>query len=54
MLGARVLNRNDIFQLGLDILEGCWHTYNVTPVGVGPERTPNSIHHLMLSLEMEK
>ena len=39
MLGARVLKRNDIFQFGLDILEGCWHSYNVTPTGISAERT---------------
>src|SRR5438046_5375020 len=39
MLGARALKRDDIFQFGLDILEGCWHSYNVTPTGISPERT---------------
>ena len=39
LLGARALERDDIFQFGLDILEGCWHTYNVTPTGIGPEGT---------------
>lgn len=37
MLGARALRRNDIFQFGLDILEGCWNSYNATPTGVSPE-----------------
>jgi len=38
LLGARALDRKDIFQFGLDILEGCWHAYNVTPTGICPER----------------
>jgi hypothetical protein len=32
-----VLERDDIFQFGLDTLEGCWHAYNVTPTGISPE-----------------
>ena len=40
LLGARALKRDDIFQFGLDILEGCWHSYNVTPTGISPERMP--------------
>ena len=40
MLGARALQRDDIFQFGLDLLEGCWHAYNVTPTGISAERTP--------------
>jgi hypothetical protein len=32
-----VLERDDIFQFGLDTLEGCWHAYNVTPMGISPE-----------------
>lgn len=39
LLGGRALNREDIFQFGLDVLEGCWHTYKVTPNGISPERT---------------
>ena|SRR5579871_2769202 len=39
MLGGRALGREDIFQFGLDLLEGCWHTYTVTPTGISPERT---------------
>lgn len=39
MLGARVLKRDDIFQFGLDVLEGCWHSYNATPTGISAERT---------------
>lgn len=39
LLGGRALNREDIFQFGLDILEGCWHAYDVTPTGISPERT---------------
>lgn len=42
MLGGRALSRPDIFQFGLDVLEGCWHAYNVTATGVGPERTTPS------------
>ena len=37
MLGGRALNRSDIFQFGLDLLEGCWHLYNVSPTGISPE-----------------
>jgi mannosyl-oligosaccharide alpha-1,2-mannosidase len=39
MLGGAALERSDIFEFGLDILEGCWHTYNATPTGIGPEGT---------------
>ena len=37
LLGAAALNRKDIFEFGIDILEGCWHSYNVTPTGISPE-----------------
>ena len=37
LLGGRALNRTDIFQFGLSILEGCWHAYNATPAGIAPE-----------------
>lgn len=47
LLGARAVNRDDIFQFGLDLLEGCWHAYNVTPTGISPERT--IIHTLLLT-----
>jgi mannosyl-oligosaccharide alpha-1,2-mannosidase len=39
LLGGRVLKRDDIFQFGLDVLEGCWYSSNVTSVGIGPEST---------------
>jgi len=38
MLGARAIGRNDIFKFGLDILEGCWHSYDASPTGIAPER----------------
>jgi hypothetical protein len=38
MLGGRALGREDIFQFGLDLMEGCWHAYNATPSGIAPER----------------
>ena len=37
LLGSRALNRPDIFQFGLDIMDGCWHAYNATPTGIAPE-----------------
>jgi len=40
MLGGRALNRSDIFEFGLELLEGCWHMYNVTPTGISPEGDP--------------
>ena len=42
MLGARALNRTDIFDFGLELLEGCWHMYNSTPTGISPEGHPPS------------
>jgi len=39
MLGGRALNRSDIFDFGLELLEGCWHMYNATPTGISPEGT---------------
>jgi len=38
MLGGRALGRDDIFQFGLEVLEGCWHAYSVSPTGISPER----------------
>jgi len=40
MLGGRALNRSDIFDFGLQLLEGCWHMYNSTPTGISPEGFP--------------
>lgn len=37
LLGARMLKREDIFRFGLDLMEGCWHSYNATPTGISPE-----------------
>jgi hypothetical protein len=37
LLGGRVLERDDIFEFGLQTMEGCWHAYNVTPTGISPE-----------------
>ena len=38
LLGGKALNRDDIFQFGLNTVAGCHHAYNVTPAGIAPER----------------
>ncbi|KZF25448.1 glycoside hydrolase family 47 protein [Xylona heveae TC161] len=38
LLGGKYLDRKDIVELGLELLEGCHHTYTVTPTKVGPEK----------------
>jgi mannosyl-oligosaccharide alpha-1,2-mannosidase len=37
LLGGRHLNRKDLIKLGLALLDGCRHSYNATPTGIGPE-----------------
>lgn len=37
MLGARLLKNEAIFNLGLALAETCYHSYNSTSTGVGPE-----------------
>lgn len=37
ILGGRHLNRKDFIILGQALLEGCRHTYETTPTGIGPE-----------------
>ncbi|KAI9799468.1 MAG: hypothetical protein M1833_003990 [Piccolia ochrophora] len=37
MLGARHLGRDDFFQFGLDLLDGCRHLYHSSPTSIGPE-----------------
>jgi len=54
LLGSRALNRDDIFQFGLDVLEGCWHAYNATPTGIAPEGVIFITFDSDYSLEMEK
>jgi len=51
LLGGRVLGRQDIFEYGLEVLEGCWHAYNATPAGIAPEGFQSL--HLVLRLEWQ-
>jgi len=51
LLGGRVLGRQDIFDYGLEVLEGCWHGYNATPAGIAPEGFPSL--HLVLTSEWQ-
>lgn len=37
LLGGKILNRPDIIQLGLDVVDTCHHTYISTATGIGPE-----------------
>ncbi|KAF8445442.1 mannosyl-oligosaccharide alpha-1,2-mannosidase-like protein [Kalaharituber pfeilii] len=37
LLGGKYLNREDIIQLGLDIVDACHHTYVTSTTRVGPE-----------------
>jgi mannosyl-oligosaccharide alpha-1,2-mannosidase len=54
MLGGRALGRGDIFQFGLEIMEGCWHAYNTTPSGISPERIAHTDILADSRLEVEK
>jgi mannosyl-oligosaccharide alpha-1,2-mannosidase len=38
LLGGRVLQRKDLMTLGKALLEGCRHTYDASPIGIGPEQ----------------
>ncbi|KAG2006822.1 mannosyl-oligosaccharide 1,2-alpha-mannosidase [Coprinopsis cinerea AmutBmut pab1-1] len=35
--GGRLINNETIVNYGLDLVEGCWNTYNGTQTGIGPE-----------------
>lgn len=37
ILGGKYLNRQDIIQLGLDLVDTCHHTYITSTTGIGPE-----------------
>ena len=37
LLGGKILGRQDIIQLGLDIIDTCHHTYISTTTHIGPE-----------------
>ncbi|PGH04498.1 mannosyl-oligosaccharide alpha-1,2-mannosidase [Blastomyces parvus] len=37
ILGGQVLGRPDFINFGLDLVEGCYHSYNSTATGIGPE-----------------
>lgn len=37
IMGGKLLNNDTIFQIGLDLNEGCWNTYASTATGIGPE-----------------
>lgn len=37
MMGGRLLNRQDIFDIALELNEGCWNTYQSTTTLIGPE-----------------
>ncbi|KAI9678493.1 MAG: hypothetical protein M1829_002091 [Trizodia sp. TS-e1964] len=37
LYGGRYVGNEEIFNLGLDTLEACRHTYHSTPTGIGPE-----------------
>lgn len=38
LLGGHTLNRRDLKQFGLDLIDGCHHTYANTAAKIGPER----------------
>ncbi|KAL5522646.1 hypothetical protein ACEPAG_8664 [Sanghuangporus baumii] len=37
MLGGRLLNNDTIVNIGLELAEACWNTYQSTATGIGPE-----------------
>lgn len=38
LLGGTVLNRRDLIDFGLDLVDGCHNTYSETVTGIGPEQ----------------
>lgn len=37
MFGGRLLNNETIFNIGMELNEACWNTYQSTATGIGPE-----------------
>lgn len=37
ILGGRTLDNSTIFNIGLDLVEACWNSYQSTATGIGPE-----------------
>lgn len=37
ILGGQVLKRQDLVDFGLELVRGCYHTYNSTATKIGPE-----------------